>query len=243
MDGQIRGEKEAGVMGWNFARILALIPMALAFGATSASAAPILINFNSEPGCPDSQAVCAIGGNSFTSADSSLVHFSDTAFQFDPGNEMFLVDAPFTSNANMDDKKALAVGWDGDSSALKMVFDVPVASIGMNLFVGEGFVTKPGDMAVLTAFWDPSVGESKLVGTNSVNLSQEEISFDCVLFACDTFDRFNRVEIAFVGSIPGGMTEIVDNLSIQPIPEPHAAVVFGVGALLVGAVCRRRGRT
>jgi hypothetical protein len=48
------------------------------------------------------------------------------------------------------------------------------------------------------------------------------------------------VEFEFV--VPGGLTEIVDEVSVTLIPEPHAAVVFGAGALLVGVACGRRSR-
>jgi hypothetical protein len=217
-------------MVWSFVRISALIPVVLAIGAMSASAASILISFDDELGCTDANPLCAIGGNSFTSADSSEVVFSDTAFAFFPGNEMFLIDESFTSSAGTGNGKALAVGWDGDSSALQILFDLPATSIGMDLFVGDGFSIQDGDTAELTAYMGV-----QLVGQVSADLDDEKIFFDGA--------TFNRVEIAYVGSVQGGMTEIVDNVSATVVPEPQAAVVFGVGALLVGAACARRGRT
>jgi hypothetical protein len=144
----------------------------------------------------------------------------------------------FTSNTDTNNFQALAVGVDGDSGGLEIVFDRPAVSVGMDFFSGFGYQPQGGDMAVLTAFQGTDV-----VGATSADLADEEILFDCVLFDCGAFDRFDRVEIGFVGSIPAGMTEIVDNVSATLIPEPHAAVVFGAGALLVGAACARRGRS
>jgi hypothetical protein len=46
-------------------------------------------------------------------------------------------------------------------------------------------------------------------------------------------------------NVAGGLTELVDNIqvtqaAVRAIPEPGAGYLFGMGALLVGAVCGRR---
>ena len=203
------------------ARGMALIPIALAIGAISASAAPVLITFDADlPGI--------IPGNSFTSVDSSEVHFSDTVSPL--GFEMFIQSAPFTNNSN-----ALGVGFDDDGSALRIVLDFPAAEIGMDFFFGnEFFLPQPGDEAVLRAF-----REGVMVGEVSKSLflitpPDQSILLDGV--------RFDTVEFEFVVSSPGGMTEFVDNVNVTPIPEPRAAIAFGAGALVIGAAIRRRSR-
>jgi hypothetical protein len=219
-------------MGRSFVRILALIPMALAIGATSASASPIMVTFDDDP-------VGWIEGNYFNSEDSTLIHFIDTDFQPPkPGEtdqgDMAIGNAAFTNSSN-----ALAVFYNddigySDNSALRIVLDVPATSIGMDLlFETAG----DGDTAMLMAFSGP---EHEVVGQTSAELMEGYISFDCLLSNCSTFDR---VEIQFVRSTSDHMVEIVDNVNVTLIPEPHAAVVFGAGALLVGAACARRGRT
>jgi hypothetical protein len=112
---------------------------------------------------------------------------------------------------------------------LQIVFDLPATSIGMDLFVGPGGSLQSGGTVELTAFWD-----TVEVGNVSVALGAPDIFFD------GAGAMFNSVELEFV--VPGGLIEIVDNVSVALIPEPHAAVVFGAGALLVGVACGRRSR-
>jgi hypothetical protein len=201
-------------MGWNCLRAAALIPIALAIGAMSASAASIMVDFENDP-------VGFVPGNDFTSNDSSQIHFIDTASQSPDQGEMFIINEPYTNDSN-----ALAVFFDTDDSALQIVFDLPAISISMDFFVGN-YSPQAGDTAVLTAFKDGGV-----VDTVSVDLTAQAILFDGTIF--------DEVEFEFL--VPGGLTEIVDNVSVTLIPEPHAAVVFGAGALLVGVACGRRSR-
>ena len=204
-------------MGWNCLRAMALVPIALAIGAMSASAAPILVTFDNDP--------VDIPGNYFTSQDSSLIHFVDTVIGSPQGGEMSIFSAPFTNNSN-----ALAIGFDDDDSELRIVLDILATSISMDLYFGDRYVPLPGDAAVLTAY-----REGAPVGTPvSADLLAQGILFDGVVF--------DEVVVGFVVGKPGGLTEFVDNVNVTPIPEPHAAVVFGAGALLVGAACGRRSR-
>jgi hypothetical protein len=201
-------------MGWNCLRAAALIPIALAIGAMSASASSILVDFETDPVGP-------ILGNDFISDNLTQIHFSDTVTQSPGQGEMFIINEPYTNDSN-----ALAVFSDTDDSALQIVFDLPAISISMDFFVGN-YSPQAGDTAVLTAFKDGGV-----VDTVSVDLTAQAILFDGTIF--------DEVEFEFL--VPGGLTEIVDNVSVTLIPEPHAAVVFGAGALLVGVACGRRSR-
>ncbi|MBW1684240.1 MAG: hypothetical protein JRS35_04185 [Deltaproteobacteria bacterium] len=205
------------------ARGMAVISIALAIGAISASAAPILITFDADP-------VGNIPGNDFTSVDSSQVHFMDTEIATPFGYEMFIQNASFTNDSN-----ALGVAFDDDNSALRILLDVPATSIGMDFFFGnEFFLPLPGDEAVLTAFLDDVVVGEVSKSLFLITPPDQSIFLDGV--------RFDAVEFEFVVSSPGGMTEFVDNVNINPIPEPRAAIAFGAGALLVGAAIRRRSR-
>lgn len=210
-------------------RGVALVPIVLALGAAGASAAPIVVTF-------DSDAVDLIAGNDFSSDALTQIHFVDTVPGAPGQGDMFIVNEAFTNYDN-----ALAVGFGGvfdedgnlfeaDDSALRILLDFPATSISMDLLVADPGSLGAGDQAVLTAF-----DEGGEVGSASVVLS----SAGSIEFNSATF--FNRVDIQYV--VPGGLTEIVDNVSVTPaVPEPHAAIVFGVGALVVGAACKRRSR-
>ena len=108
------------------ARGMALIPIALAIGAISASAAPIMITFDNDTpeNNPDLLASGLIMGNYFTSVDSSQVHFVDTDILNPAGFEMFIQNESYTNDSN-----ALGVGVDYDNSALRILLDVPATSI------------------------------------------------------------------------------------------------------------------
>jgi len=203
-------------------RGLAVIPIALAIGAISASASSVLITFDNDP-------LGNIPGNDFTSADSSEVHFSDTEIAFDPGNEMFILNAPFTNDSN-----ALGVGFDDDDSALRIALDFQATEIGMDFFFGRVFLPQPGDEAVLTALLNDVVVGQATKSLFLIDPAEQSLSFKGA--------RFDAVEFKFEVSSPGGLTEIVDNVAVNAIPEPRAALAFGAGALIVGAACRRRSR-
>jgi hypothetical protein len=209
---------------------MALIPIALAIGAISGSAAAALITFDADP-------LGVIPGNDFTSVDSSQVHFMDTETATPVGYEMFIQNASFTSDSN-----ALGVGFDDDDSALRILLDFRATSIEMDFFFGnEFFLPQPGDEAVLRAFqYDGVLGDYVAVGDVSKSLFLITPPYQSIRFDGAAFDA---VQFEFLVSSPGGMTEFVDNVDVTPIPEPRAAIVFGAGALIVGAACRRRSRS
>ena len=215
-------------MGPNFSRVrllargMALIPIALAIGAISASAAPILITFDADP--PGN-----IPGNYFTSVDSSQVHFEDTVSPY--GYEMFIRNEPFTNDSN-----ALGVAYDHDDSALRILLDVAATSISMDFFFDNNFfLPQPEDEAVLTVFLDDvQVDQVGVLLFDPPNPTPQSISFEGA--------TFDRAEFQFVVSREGGLTEFVDNVNVNPIPEPGAAIAFGAGALVIGTAIRRRSR-
>jgi hypothetical protein len=199
-----------------------LLPIALAVGAISASAASVLVTFDADP-------LGNIPGNEFTSADSSEIHFSDTQIAFPSGNEMFILNAPFTNGSN-----ALGVGFDDDDSALRIALDFQATEIGMDFFFGDVFLPQMDDEAVLTAYLN-GVEVGQISKSLFLILPQDR----SIVFKGAAFDA---VEFKFDVSSPGGLTEIVDNVAVNAIPEPRAAIAFATGALVIGAACRRRSR-
>jgi hypothetical protein len=68
---------------------------------------------------------------------------------------------------------------------------------------------------------------------NDTNQIDQTISYSGLLF--------NSAILNY--DVADGLTEFADNIQVTPaIPEPTAGFVFGMGALLVGAVCGRRSR-
>jgi len=209
-------------MGPVFSRVLVLVRgvglilIALAVGAAGASAAPILVTF-------DSDTLSLPRDNGFTSSDSALIHFSDTV-----GADLFVVNYPIeTAGSN-----GLAVLRHRDDSALLMEFDFRAVALSIDLGNDNPDFSQAGDAAVLTVF----LGGSQ-VGQVSLALNRNSAMDQTILFEGT---RFDSATLKYDVNPALGLTEVVDNVLATPIPEPRAAIVFGVGALLIGAACRRR---
>jgi hypothetical protein len=192
-----------------------LVAMGVTISAFSASATTILVNFDSDLD-PLPPANVADG---FMSVDSSLIQFSDT-----DGDGLVLV--PF------DGSIALAVLDDSDGGLL-MEFGSVIS--GISLEFGNTLTANPMDTAVLTVFLGVTEVGNVSVGLNMTVAIDQMISYSGALFDSAVF-KYN---------VAGGLTEVVDNVQITlpALPEPHAGLVFGMGALLVGAVCGRRSPT
>jgi len=193
--------------------------LALAFAAFAgfgASAATIAIGFDSDTAPCGAPIPCNVP-NDFESVDSSLVRFSDTGGVSDLG--VFEFDGSIVLGVGLDDDDGLLMEFDFVASALSLDF-------------GNTDSALPGDTAVLTVFLGGVEVDSisQLLDTTTDAMTQT-ISYQGVVFDSAIF----RYDVA------AGLTEIVDNIVITPaIPEPSAALVFGIGTLLVGAVCARR---
>jgi hypothetical protein len=190
--------------------IVCLAPMAVLVAASTASAA-LFLDFEN-----DTAALNLLNG--FTSADSPLIHFSDTV-----GADLFVLD--------FGGSHAMAV-LDDDDSGLLMEFDF-VAS-ALSLEIGNASLANFGDTAELTVL----LGGVE-VGSVTVVLNGTDAIDQTISYAGGSFDSaFLRYNVA------GGLTEVVDNIQISPaspsIPEPGAGFLFGMGTLLVGVACGRR---
>jgi hypothetical protein len=121
-------------------------------------------------------------------------------------------------------------------SAAMMEFDFVASALSLDF--GNTLSALPGDTAVLTVFLGGVEVDSisQLLDTTTDAMSQT-ISYQGVVFDSAIF----RYDVA------AGLTEIVDNIEITQatpaIPEPSAGLVFGIGTLLIGAVCARRSPT
>jgi hypothetical protein len=152
--------------------------------------------------------------------DSSLVRFSDTGGVSDLG--VFEFDGSIVLGVGGDDDDGLLINFDVVASALSLDF-------------GNTSSALLGETAVLTVFLGgdevDSISQALDVTTDAMS---QTISYQGVLFDSAIF----RYDVA------AGLTEIVDNIEITQatpaIPEPAAGLVFGIGALLVGAACGRR---
>jgi len=198
-------------------RTTLLLSLALATAvAAQASAAPILVTF-------DSEVLFSNPPNGFSTAESSEITFSDTL-----GSELFLV-----GDAG---NKALAVLTDNDDSALFMQFNFLASELNLDFGNDKPGFANVGDSAVLTAFLDGTQVGQVSVPLNLNTVMDQNISFDAALFNSAIFKY--DVDPAL------GLTEVVDNVAVtSAAPEPHAAVLFAVGAWVVGRACARRPRT
>ena len=152
--------------------------------------------------------------NGFTSSDSSQIHFSDTA-----GSELVVLEA--------DGSHALAVLFD-DDSALLMDFDFVASALSLDF--GNTSLANFGDTAVLTVYLGGVEVGSSVLALDQTDAIDQTISFDGATFDSAIF-KYN---------VAGGLAEVVDNIYVTPaVPEPRAALVFCMGALMVAAVCGR----
>ena len=200
-----------------FVRFATLGSTAFFLLTASAQAAPIVVTFDSDP-------IYSFVGDGFSSADSSRIQFSDTL-----GQDLFIAnDAVATNGSN-----ALAVLFDDASALLIELMGFTAVEISMDLGNDIAGLTADGDEAVLTVFLGAVQVDQVALALNRNTLMDQTIMFSGA--------RFDSATLVYNLQRGGGLTEAIDNVSVV-VPEPGAAAVFGVGALLVGAALgRRRG--
>jgi hypothetical protein len=199
--------------------VLAVLAAAVLVGAGPAGA--VLIDFET---FPDSTPVP--GGTEITNQYQS----EGVVFSSVPSGGASLVTniidfVPTTSGSN-----SLAPGGPAPQNGGTLILDfvVPVTSVG-SFFVDDQFPVQ------VTAF----DSLSNIVGTDASDGTI--VGFDSWLIA--SAGGISRVELVggyFSPTSPDGWA--IDDLAFEPIPEPNAAVLFGVGSLVVAAVMRRRAR-
>jgi len=189
-----------------------------AIAVAPVSAATIDVNFDSETPFINVP-------NGFTSSETELISFSDTA-----GANLQLVTDPLRTNGST----ALAVGQEHDDSGLLIEFDFFASAIQMDFGNDNPLFSSPGDAALLTVFLgDVMVGSESLLMNRNYMMDQT-IRFDGMLAGV----FFDSAILKFDVDPSLGLVEIVDNVSVTPVPEPTAALIFGVGSLVMGLACR-----
>jgi hypothetical protein len=169
--------------------------------------------------------------NGFTSAQSSLVTFTDTV-----GNDLEVADFTPQSIGN-----GLEVGTDGDASSLEMNFATLVSSLSLDFGNDDPSFTSPGDLGVLKTYVGATlVGQTSVV-LNRNDLSDQTISIAGVPFNRATFAYTNPSGSPTTMGAFTGLIEIVDNIRFTPVPEPTSLVLLAT-AIGISFVGRRSER-
>jgi len=208
------------VLTWFPTRMLALTVAAVAVCAAPATASTIVASF-------DAETPFSIVPNGFRTAEAPGIAFSDTV-----GANLQVLSDPLRTNGSL----ALAVFDDGDDSALAIELDFVATSIELALGNDSPFDSAPGDVALLTVFLaGVEVGSSALELNRNFEMDQI-IGFD----GGATGVRFDSATLYYAVDPSLGLTEIVDDVRVTPVPEATATTAFGAGSLIVALVCRHR---
>ena len=198
--------------------VFVLATFAALFATAPALAATIDVGFDGET--PFTNVA-----NRYTSSETSLISFSDTV-----GANLQLVTDPLRTNGST----ALAVFSDRDDSALLIEFGFLATIVGMDIGNDSPFESAPGDAAVLTVFLAGVEVDSVSLVMNRNYAMDQSIVFDGTLGGV----VFDSATLKFDVDPSLGLTEIVDNVSVTPVPEASATAAFGAGSLAVGLACR-----
>ena len=137
--------------------------------------------------------------NPFTSADSSIVHFTDS---IGDGLNVFNGEPGF-------DGHGLFVLPD-DEGRLVIEFDVPIKKIRLAFGNDDNGVADPGDVAILTAWRGATMVDSATVEMNVNDLPDQVIGVSGT--------TFRRVELVYSrGDTPLTLTEGVDDIRVAPV--------------------------
>jgi hypothetical protein len=170
--------------------------------------------------------------NGYSSPESSAITFSDSV-----GANLQLVQSPVVTAGSV----GLAAFFDHDGSALEIniAFLASIISMDIGNDSADPLFTNAGDAAVLKVFLDTVQVGSVSLELNRNSLMDQRIEFDGLA----TGQFFNSATLEYETTGLMGLTEVIDNVRVTPIPEPTAALVFGVGTLTVGMACRRRNQS
>jgi hypothetical protein len=168
----------------------------------------------------------------FTSVDSPIVHFYDTA-----GNDLQV--ANFGGQSN--NTQALGTFNDTDGSMLRMVFDLDMDALSLDFGNDDAAFTNPGDLAILKLYNDGMFVGMATVVLNRDDLMNQSIGFSGVNFdeAFFYYGNSNFDPYTGGGNANVGLIEIVDNINYR-VPEPSLVALSGLGALVVAWRRRRK---
>lgn len=186
-------------------RVVVVAGVVLAAGGSGAT--NILVDFDSDP----------LGnvGNGFQSVDSNMISFSDTS-----GAHLLIGNDPFVTGGS----NALASFFAGDDGGIRIDFAFTASALSLDFGNDDPGVLQVGDLFQLVAYRGTDEVALLQVVPNANVLVDQTLSFDAGV-------RFDAVELRFTGA----GTELIDNLLVTVIPEPSAAALFGIGALVIGS--------
>ena len=180
----------------------------------------------------------------FSSNDSSLISFSDSAGNgFSTGSGLFVINAPAAGSIG----NSLFLETDADAGFLQIEFAGNANFFSLDFGYDDPRFTNPGDFVVLTLFSGVTqVGQASVVMNRDVAINQT-ISFGAlngsILFDNATFGYTSPLNNYFTGggSADIGGIEAVDNVQVNIIPIPAAVWLFG--SALAGLGWMRRKQT
>ena len=157
--------------------------------------------------------------NGFRSVESNLVRFSASRI-----NTLHI--APEIGQGWFFGTRGLAVE---DSQGVRMEFDVPVTSLSLWFGNDDPFDTAPGDVAILSVYFDDEFVEDVIVLLNRDEIINQQISFSGA--------TINRALFRFSTN---RQVESVDNIEFTPVPEPATVALLGIGIVGIIVWIRRR---
>jgi hypothetical protein len=199
-------------------RAAAALVLALAFASAPAIAMTVDVDFEGET-------PFLIVPNGYSTGAAPLVSFSDTV-----GANLQLVVDPVRTNNSI----GLAVFDDADDSGLLIELAFFASALSLDYGNDSALHSAPGDAAVLTLFLGGVEVASVSQAMNRNDAMDQTLGFDGALAGIRFDSAIFKFDVA-----PGlGLTEVVDHVSVTPVPEASAATSFGLGLLAAGLSIR-----
>lgn len=124
----------------------------------------------------------------------------------------------------------------GIHSVLDVTFSTPLTSITFPFATTEvPDIDTPTPIRLTAYSGASSLGSTEATGSYGTAV----LAMGNLTYNAPAGTSFDKIHIEKVAVIPGGMSFLLDNMSVTPIPEPRGAVLAGLILLGVGAWLRR----